>query len=141
MDQSITLPVTRCNAGEALIYLASTTPAMLSVDFQRVVKYFLCRLADDPDQVKGLSFYHSGKAFFVAPTSETPFQVTVAGNFFEGTMSAEAFGITASIFALGYVCEQLQDLDGCEQVHDAFHDLRHFACEHKEHALILRAID
>lgn len=137
MTPLVIKPITRCNPMEATIYLCQTLPDLLTFDFQHVVRHFLRNLADHPEQIDGLAFYHADQAFFFAPESDANFDVTVTGNFFEGQMSAQAFGITASLFALGYLCEQ----QSSDEMIDAYHRLRMLACEHAEHALILRAID
>lgn len=141
MTQQATLPVTICNNLEAVVYFAKHQPFMLRFNYTAVVRHFMGWLADDKDQIGAIVLCYSEQAFFMAPTVETSINVTVASNHYEGTMSAQAFGITASLFALSYVCEQISHLEDGDAAIDAYHKLRYLACDHPEHAQILRAID
>jgi hypothetical protein len=73
----------------------------------------------------------------MAPTHETPFDVCVETNGFEGQMSADAAGITACLFALSHLSFQIEH----ESIANHFHQLREFALEHAEASVILSAID
>ena len=65
------------------------------------------------------------------------FNICVDTNGFEGSMSADAAGITACLFALSHLSFQIQH--DCIASH--FHLLRDFALEHAEASVILAAID
>lgn len=74
---------------------------------------------------------------FMTPKTRKNYPICVPGNFYEGNMSAEAFGITVSLFALGeisWTTEQDADID-------AYHALRDFALDHAEATAIMAAID
>jgi Antirestriction protein len=73
----------------------------------------------------------------MAPEHESTFNICVDTNGFEGSMSADAAGITACLFALSHVSFQIQH--DCIASH--FHLLRDFALEHAEASVILAAID
>ena len=73
----------------------------------------------------------------MALTHQTPFNVCVDTNGFEGQMSADAAGITACLFALSHLSFQIQH----ESIASHFHRLRNFALEHAEASAILAAID
>jgi antirestriction protein len=79
----------------------------------------------------------SNGGFYMAPTQDTPFNVGVDSNGFEGQMSADAAGITACLFALSHLSFQIQH----ESMTSHFHQLREFALEHAEASVILAAID
>ena len=65
------------------------------------------------------------------------FSICVDGNGFEGSMSADAAGIAACLFALSHLSFQIPD----ESIARHFHLLRDFALEHAEASAILAAID
>lgn len=79
----------------------------------------------------------SNGGFYMAPTHETPFDICVDTNGFEGQMSADAAGITSCLFTLSHLSFQIQH----EGIADHFHWLRDFALEHAEASAILAAID
>ena len=64
-------------------------------------------------------------------------RIEVAGNDFEGEMSADAAGIVATLFALGQLAAETEQ-DGIIRL---YHELIDFAGEHAEVALIRSAID
>jgi hypothetical protein len=82
-------------------------------------------------------FELSNGGCFLAPLGETPFPIVVEGNGFEGTMSAEASGITACLFAFSHLSYQIAD----ERIANHYHQLRDFALGHAEASAILAAID
>jgi hypothetical protein len=79
----------------------------------------------------------SNGGFYMRPMQETPFNVCVENNGFEGPLSADAAGITACLFALSHLSFQIQH----ECIASHFHQLREFALEHHEASVILAAID
>ena len=82
-------------------------------------------------------FALSNGGFYMAPSREERFAVEVPTNGYEGTMSADAAGITACLFAF---CDLASDIDG-ERFVELFHQLREFALDHAEASEIFRAID
>jgi len=74
---------------------------------------------------------------FLSLRSDEPMRVTVDSNGFEGSMSAEAASIVATLFALCHLCEQSGEDSHIERYH-ALHD---YAAEHAEAASIYGAID
>lgn len=82
-------------------------------------------------------FALSNGGFYMSPSSEERFGVEVPGNGYEGTMSADAAGITACLYAF---CDLASDSHG-ERFVDLFHQLREFALGHAEASEIFRAID
>src|SRR5450631_1597090 len=82
-------------------------------------------------------FELSNGGFYMAPECETELRICVDGNGFEGTMSADAAGITVCLFALSHLSFQIAD----DSIAEHFHRLRDFALEHAEASAILSAID
>jgi hypothetical protein len=74
---------------------------------------------------------------YLAPQSEATFHVSVDGNGFDGTVSADAAGITACLFALSHLSFQIRN----ESIAEHYHQLRDFALEHAEASAIFAAID
>lgn len=75
--------------------------------------------------------------FYMTPESDTPYHV-VCMNGYEGTLSADAFGIMACLYAYSNLSfsEDLADVCG-----EHFHLLREFMFEHPEFQAFLAAID
>lgn len=76
-------------------------------------------------------------AFFMSPTDQETYHCSWSGNYYEGDMSAEAAGITATLFALWYLVAKTQD----QSLYQLYVQLKDFAYEHKESGHILAAID
>lgn len=78
----------------------------------------------------------SNGGFYMAPDIE-PLRVCVAGNGFDGCVSADAAGIIACLFAFSHIaCARDSAV-----LADHYHWLRDFAAEHAEASRILGAID
>ena len=85
-------------------------------------------------------FYElSNGGFYMAPDDETKFSVTCE-NGFKGTLSADAIGITACLYAYSHLSftDSPDFADKCAQ---QYHLLRDFMFEHPEAKNILKAID
>ncbi len=108
---------------------------MLTVEY--AVYAFMRRLSSE--YIGGYWCYIelSNGGFYMAPSHDTPFNVSVDTNGFEGQMSADAAGITACLFALSHLSFQIRD----ECIASHFHQLRDFALDHAEASTILAAID
>ncbi|MEJ9720129.1 antirestriction protein [Escherichia coli] len=68
------------------------------------------RLGDDYEETsrwEGRALSNNG--FYLVPNSRLTYGVSVAGNGYEGTMTAEAFGITLSLFALGQIANTTEE--------------------------------
>lgn len=79
----------------------------------------------------------SNGGFYMAPSSNNTYQVTVDGNLFSGELTADAMGIVVTLFALNQLAWDLQSAD----VSELYHHLRDYAAGHSEAVLIYRAID
>lgn len=83
-------------------------------------------------------FYElSNGSFFMAPSSSETFQVTCAGNWFQGELSAEATGIVASLLGINRALWKYRT----NQLNDRFYGLREYALNHPEARQIMAAID
>lgn len=79
----------------------------------------------------------SNNGFYLVPNSRLTYGVSVAGNGYEGTMTAEAFGITLSLFALGQIANTTEEDSDIL----LYHALRDYALDHSESVEIMAAID
>lgn len=85
------------------------------------------------------NFYNlSNGGCYLSPGGAETFPLVVPGNGFEGPLSADATGVTVTLFTLSHLAYRFPS---CEVFGERFHQLRDFACEHDEWRLILAAID
>src|SRR6202166_445335 len=108
---------------------------MLTVEY--AVYAFMRKLASQYTGGYWNYFELSSGGFYMAPAHDTPYNVSVDTNGFEGSMSADAAGITACLFALSHLSFQIQH----ESIASHFPQLRDFALDHAEASAILAAID
>lgn len=91
------------------------------------------------DYTGGLWIFYdlSNGGFYMAPKSDAPFHVSCM-NGYEGTLSADAFGITACLYAYSNLSfsEDLAEICGKQ-----YHLLREYMLEHPEVKEIMTAID
>lgn len=78
------------------------------------------------------------EGFYIAPESETPFKVANDMNYFEGELSADAFGIALCLFALSHMTFAP---NAPEILTERFHQLREFALDHVEASAIFGFLD
>lgn len=108
---------------------------MLTVEY--AVYAFMRKLTDQYRGGYWTFFELSNGGFYIAPDCESTFQINVDTNGFQGSMSADAAGITACLFALSHLSFQIEN----ESIARHYHQLRDFALEHAEAGAILAAID
>lgn len=116
---------------------------LFGIHFPLAVEPAIFMFADrlSPDYQGGYWHFYalSNGGFFVAPDAGTDFKVSCE-NGFQGTMSAEAFGITASLYAYSHLSfTNIEDL--ADECVTHYHLLRDYAMEHAEVRAILAAID
>ena len=70
-------------------------------------------------------------------TLDTPMRVEWIGNGYQGTMSSDAAGIVATLFAINQLADELRT----DPMVELYHALLDFGTEHAEQAAILSAID
>jgi hypothetical protein len=135
---------------DTLVILATLVPDTQRLDFlprhfgrqmMTVEQHLYSRLSELSQDYTGgyWNFYDlSNGGCYLAPTAPERLRIVVQGNDFEGTMSADAAGITATLFTLSELSFRFQR---AEVLGTRFHQLRDFAADHSEAALIFRAID
>ncbi len=79
----------------------------------------------------------SNGSFYMAPGRDEKLPMACAGNYYEGTMSADAAGIVACLVGFNRLAWKTRD----QRFVDLFHALRHFAAYHPENSAIFAAID
>lgn len=77
--------------------------------------------------------------FYMAPTAREQFTLECT-NGFSGTLSADAFGITTSLYALSFLSFS-PDEAFSEKCAEHYHLLRELAVDHPEASCIFRATD
>jgi len=98
---------------------------------------YLARLSDD---YKGgyWEFYDlSNGGWYAAPRTGKRYRMHWEGNGYTGEMSADAAGITASLFAINQLANSTRE----DKLIAAYHLLREYAVQHAEWEEIYQAID
>lgn len=138
------------NITEDSIVISTLVPESERLDFlprhfgrqmMAVEQHLLTRLAAlSPDYTGGLWHMYdlSNGGCYLAPTDPAEFRISVHGNDFDGTVSADAAGIIVTLFTLSELAFRTPHV---EVLSERFHQLRDFAAEHAEARLIFRAID
>lgn len=84
------------------------------------------------------NFYRlSNGGFYMAPRADKSFRLTNADNHYEGSVTPDAAGIIASLFALNRLCARTQ----IEEHIELYYHLREYIYQHPERREILKAID
>lgn len=83
----------------------------------------------------------AGGGYMIPPSEDGKVTVEVSGNYYTGTMSADAAGIVVTLFALCHLADMNDGHAVYEMLALHYHALRDFACEHAEASAILAAID
>ncbi len=96
------------------------------------------RLSEDYRGGSWIFYALSSGAFYMSPDSIETFKV-VSENGFEGSMSADALGLTVCLYAYSHLSFGGDALS--ETCAEQYHLLREFMFEHAEARAILRAID
>ncbi|BFI65272.1 MULTISPECIES: antirestriction protein [Yersinia pseudotuberculosis complex] len=81
-------------------------------------------------------YTQSNGGFFICPQAEKTYRIEVYSNYYSGKMSAQALGITVSLYALCIMAES-----GHAFFIESYYRLRDFAVQHPEWAAIGGAID
>lgn len=108
------------------------------LQLEPIVFRFAEQLAETYDYGYWEFFSLSNGGFFMAPRSETVFNVS-ADNGFEGQMTGDALGIVACLYS--YSNLSFGDGQFAETCAEHYHLLREYIFGHKEVRSILRAID
>jgi len=94
-------------------------------------------LLEEEGEIVDVRVCHANGGFYMAPECESMLRISVDTNGFEDSMSADAAGTTACLFALSHLSFQIEN----ESIARHYHQLRDFALEHSEANVILGAID
>ena len=78
------------------------------------------------------------EGFYMAPDGDERFKVSNDMNYFEGEMSADAFGLALCLFALSHMSFAP---DAPQVLAERFHQLREFALDHAEAGAIFGFLD
>ena len=108
---------------------------------EALVYGWLSRLSEDYNGGFWNYYTLTNGGFYMAPATDKALRLVVAGNWFEGELSADAAGIVATLFALGQIAAEIQGTAEADALIDRYYFLRDFAAEHAEAGLIFRAID
>jgi hypothetical protein len=111
-------------------------PMMLTVE--RQIYSWLSTLSADYSGGYWNFYDLSNGGAYLAPATSDRFRIAVRSNDFSGTLTADATGITVTLFALSHLAFQFPRI---ETLSTRFHQLRDFAAEHAERRLIFQAID
>jgi Antirestriction protein len=107
----------------------------------KVEQEVFSQMAELCDDYRG-GYWHffelSNGGGFLASAGSDPVKIVVEGNGYAGSVSAEAAGIIATLFALSHLAFRHSDAD---TLSERFHQLRDFALGHPEREVILAAID
>lgn len=98
---------------------------------------YLNKLSDD---YKGgyWEFYElSNGGWYTAPRGEQRYRMHWDENYYEGEMSADAAGLTASLYAINHLANATEE----DRLIQAYHWLREYAVQHPEWEQIGQAID
>ena len=106
-----------------------------------LVYAWLDRLSVDYDGGMWDFFELSNGGFYMAPVVPGPLRIEVHGNYYSGSVSADAAGIIATLFAISQLAAQVTDPDECGPLIDRYHHLLEFADSHAEGGAIFQAID
>ena len=118
----------------------STLPRYFDEDYLRaesLVYYWMHRLSKTYDGGYWHFYVLSNGGFYMAPAIDSPLEVVVESNGFAATMSADAAGLVAVLYAF---CQLANDLNS-HRFNELYFQVREFAMCHAEAELIWRAID
>lgn len=98
---------------------------------------YLEKLSDDYHGAYWEFYELSNGGWYMAPRGEQSYRMHWDGNYYEGSMSADAAGLTASLFAINELANTTQE----DALINAYHWLREYAIQHPEWVEIGQAID
>lgn len=108
---------------------------------ERLVYAWLDRLSVDYNGGMWDFFELSNGGFYMAPHVPGPLRIEVHGNYYSGSLSADAAGLIATLFAVSQLAGQVINSDECGSLIDRYHFLLEFADSHAEGSAIFQAID
>jgi hypothetical protein len=136
IEQVVAFPVAE---GERLEHIAHTFGARFPLQIEPLIYVLTAELAPAYDGGYWNYFGLSNGGFMMMPISDEDFAV-VCENGFVGTLSAEALGITACLYAYSHLSFSGNE-DLAQMCAEHYHLLREFMIDHPEAQKIMRAID
>ncbi len=136
IEQVVAYPVPE---DERLEHIAHTFGARFPLQIEPLIYVLTAELA--PTYNGGYwEFYDlSNGGFYMAPSSDDDFAV-ICENGFVGTLSPEALGITASLYAYSHLSFSGNE-ELAQMCAEQYHLLREFIMDHPEAGAILKAAD
>lgn len=137
LDEALKITARELNDTERLQMLPKHF-GHLMLTVESAIFNFMAQLSSDY-QGGFWSYYElSNGGMYMAPASgQNTYRISVDGNGYEGTMSADAAGITACLFTLSHLSFAVHD----ERIAEHFYRLREFAFDHREASAIIAATD
>lgn len=118
------------------------TAALFGLGFPLKLEPFVFFMADTVFEDYDGGYWHfyalSNGGFFMAPSADAGFKVSCE-NGFQGTLSAEAFGIVCCLYAYSHL--SFGDGAFAQTCAEHYHLLREYVFNHPEEGQIWRAID
>lgn len=134
-NQEITARI--ATVDERLAFLPHYVPRQFMV-FENTVYGFADKFSEDYDGGLWTFVHLSNGGFFIHPDTEKIFDVKCWGNHFEGTLTAEAYGIGLTLFALSHLSF---DKAAQASIPHRYQELYAFAARHTEAGQIFSFID
>ena len=124
---------------ERLEHIAHTFGSRFPLQIEPLIYVLTAELAPAYDGGFWDFFALSNGGFYMAPSTDETFAV-VCENGFDGTLSAEALGITACLYAYNHLSFSGNE-DLAQMCAEHYHLLREFMIDHPEAGAILAATD
>lgn len=115
-------------------------PRFVGKHFMAYEGFIFNRMREDAEKYNGgfWEYYAlSNGGFYMGLDQSEPLTMQCIGNYFEGTMSADAASIGVNLFALNAFAWQLDP----DKFSEAYRQLRDYALQHDEAAQIMAYID
>lgn len=141
MQENLTVIATRVSDANRENFLPTYFGTRSFMLGEPMVYAWLDRLSADYNGGLWDFFELSNGGFYMAPLVPGPLRIEVHGNYYSGTVSADAAGIIATLFAVSQLAAEVPDSDECGPLIDRYHHLLEFADSHAEGRAIFQAID
>jgi hypothetical protein len=129
----------KINSNQRIKHTANLFGIRFSVNIEPAVYSIAGNIASEYQGAYWEFYSLSNGGFYMAPCSDQPYQVS-CDNGYEGSLSAEALGITACLYAYSHLSFSSNEAFA-EICANHYHWLRAFMLEHQEANSILKAID
>ena len=129
----------KINEKQRIQHTADLFGILFPLSIEPTVYSFASSIANEYNGAYWEFYALSNGGFYIAPSSEQLYQVSCE-NGFEGTLSADALGITVCLYAYSHLSFS-KNKAFAELCANQYHNLRDFMLEHQEASAILSAID